>query len=137
MQMGGSWSVYWYNGLLVSSEIARGLDIFELQPSPLLSQNEIEAAKSVRFDYLNVQDQPGFTWPASFELARAYVDQMERSGELPADRITGIRRGLDGAERAAGPARSQALTALAAELGNYGGKVKLLVDALRELASSE
>ena len=30
---GGSWSVYWYNGMLVSSEIARGLDIFELLPS--------------------------------------------------------------------------------------------------------
>ena len=30
---GGSWSAYWYNGLIVSSEIARGLDIFELLPS--------------------------------------------------------------------------------------------------------
>ena len=29
-----SWSVYWYNGLMYSSEIARGLDIFELVPSP-------------------------------------------------------------------------------------------------------
>ena len=27
MAMGGSWSVYWYNGVIVSSEIARGLDI--------------------------------------------------------------------------------------------------------------
>jgi hypothetical protein len=33
MQNGGSWSVYWYNGAIVSSEIARGLDIFELVPS--------------------------------------------------------------------------------------------------------
>ncbi|MDH5316312.1 MAG: hypothetical protein OEW44_07510, partial [Gemmatimonadota bacterium] len=33
MQMGGSWSVYWYNGVIVSSEIARGLDILELEPS--------------------------------------------------------------------------------------------------------
>jgi histidinol-phosphate aminotransferase len=48
MEMGGSWSVYWYNGLIVSSEIARGLDIFELVPSEHLSQNEIDAAKSVR-----------------------------------------------------------------------------------------
>ena len=29
---GGSWSAYWYNGVIVSSEIARGLDIFELRP---------------------------------------------------------------------------------------------------------
>ncbi|HEY8483568.1 MAG TPA: hypothetical protein VIL13_03090, partial [Longimicrobiales bacterium] len=27
MRMGGSWSAYWYNGVIVSSEIARGLDI--------------------------------------------------------------------------------------------------------------
>ena len=30
MAIGGSWSAYWYNGVIVSSEIARGLDIFEL-----------------------------------------------------------------------------------------------------------
>ena len=30
MAMGGSWSAYWYNGVIVSSEIARGLDIYEL-----------------------------------------------------------------------------------------------------------
>ena len=33
MGNGGSWSVYWYNGYMVSSEIGRGLDIFELVPS--------------------------------------------------------------------------------------------------------
>src|SRR5690606_3608192 len=48
VQMGGSWSVYWYNGLIVSSEIARGLDVFALTPSEYLSANEIEAANSVR-----------------------------------------------------------------------------------------
>ena len=31
--MGGSWSAYWYNGVIVSSEIARGLDVYELMPS--------------------------------------------------------------------------------------------------------
>ena len=68
----GSWSVYWYNGVIVSSEIARGLDIFELLPSPLISQNEIDAAKTVKFDYLNAQGQPKIVWPPSFALARAY-----------------------------------------------------------------
>ena len=33
MVSGGSWSAYWYNGVIVSSEIARGLDIYELLPS--------------------------------------------------------------------------------------------------------
>ena len=83
--MGGSWSVYWYNGLIVSSEIARGLDVFELLPSGLISQNELDAAKTVRFDYLNAQEQRKFVWPASFAKARAYLDQLERDNGLAAD----------------------------------------------------
>ncbi|HEX8374317.1 MAG TPA: hypothetical protein VF606_03975, partial [Geminicoccaceae bacterium] len=59
---GGSWSAYWYNGVIVSSEISRGLDIFELTPSPMLSQNEIDAAKSVKFEYFNAQEQPKLVW---------------------------------------------------------------------------
>src|SRR5207244_4232377 len=78
----GSWSAYWYNGYIVSSEIGRGLDVFELVPSGLLSQNEIDAAKLVHFDYLNVQDQPKLVWPASFVVARAYLDQLARSNGL-------------------------------------------------------
>ena len=49
---GGFWSVYWYNGYIVGSEIARGLDIFELSPAAV-SQNEIDAAKSVQFGEFN------------------------------------------------------------------------------------
>ena len=79
---GGSWSAYWYNGVIVSSEIARGLDIYELVPSGLITQNEIDAAKTVHFDYLNAQDQQKFVWPPSFALARAYLDQLERSKGL-------------------------------------------------------
>ena len=78
----GSWSVYWYNGVLVSSEIFRGLDIFELVPSPLISQNEIDAAKTVKQDYWNAQEQRRFVWPPSFAMARAFVDQLERSKGL-------------------------------------------------------
>lgn len=82
MEMGGSWSVYWYNGLIVSSEIARGLDILELEPSEHLSGNEIESSKTVEFEHFNVQGQQMFVWPAAFALARAYADQLERSGGL-------------------------------------------------------
>ena len=71
MVLGGTWSAYWYNGVIVSSEITRGLDIFELTPNALLTQNEIDAAKTAHLDYLNVQDQPHYTWPASFAVARA------------------------------------------------------------------
>src|SRR5687767_15746204 len=88
MRSAGSWSVYWSNGLIVSSEIARGLDIFELVPSGLISQNELDAAKTVKFDYLNAQEQRKMVWPASFAKARAFVDQLERSNGLAAARIT-------------------------------------------------
>jgi hypothetical protein len=61
----GSWSAYWYNGFIYSSR-SPALDVFELTPSGLISKNEIEAAKSVHLQYLNVQDQPKLTCrPAS------------------------------------------------------------------------
>jgi hypothetical protein len=113
----GSWSVYWYNGLMVSSEIGRGLDVFELVPSGFISQNEIDAAKSVHLDYLNAQGQPKFVWPPSFALARAYLDQLERSAALPPARITAIRSTLATLEAASGAARRDGLTRLAAEIG--------------------
>ena len=70
--------------MIVGSEIDRGLDVFELVPSPLLSQNEIDAAKTVKFDFYNAQEQQKFLWPPSFALAKAFVDQLERSNGLPA-----------------------------------------------------
>jgi hypothetical protein len=142
MASGGSWSVYWYNGVMVSSEIARGLDIFELTPSAHLTQNEIDAAKSVRLEYLNAQGQPLFEWPATFALARAYVDQLERSRGLTTDRIAAVRSSLAAAERASGGARGRALTALALEIdGNASsssdaGKVRMLAGAVRNLATA-
>jgi hypothetical protein len=82
----GSWSAYWYNGLIYSSEITRGLDILELKPSAWLTQSELDAAKSVRLPELNVQDQPQYTWPASFVVARAYLDQLARDNGLTGTR---------------------------------------------------
>jgi len=140
MLLGGPWSVYWYNGVLVSSEILRGLDILELTPSAAISQNEIDAAKTVRFEYLNTQGQPKLVWPPSFALARAYLDQLERSNGLAAARIGASRQTLTSAERAAGTARRNALTKLAGELdadargAGDAAKVKTLAAAIRELA---
>lgn len=138
--MAGSWSVYWYNGLLVSSEIARGLDILELVANPLLTQNEIDASNTVRLDHLNAQTQPRYVWPATFALARAYVDQLERGSGLSGARITSTREALRAAESAAGAARRDALSRLAAELdGEARGsgdaaKVRSLAEAVRALA---
>jgi hypothetical protein len=142
MEDGGYWSTYWYNGVIVGSEISRGLDIFELVPSGFVSQNEIDAAKSVHQDYLNTQGQVKLVWPATFSLARAYVDQLERSQGLGAGEISGIRESLAGAEKAAGTKRQDALTQLAARLdGDAGGagdpaKVRTLAGEVRELAGT-
>jgi hypothetical protein len=136
----GSWSAYWYNGSIVSSEIARGLDIFALQPSAYISQNEIDAAKTVHLDYLNTQGQPKLVWPASFALARAYVDQLERSNGLSAARITTIRQALATAESASGAQRTDALNQLATQVNaDVSGstdstRVQLLAAAVRDLA---
>jgi hypothetical protein len=140
--MGGSWSVYWYNGSIVSSEIARGLDIAELVPSEYLSKNEIDAAKTVHYDYLNAQGQPKMEWPPSFALARAYVDQLERKKCLSASRISSIRQSLDAAEGQSGAARHTALTQLAGQIaGDSRGscdapKVKTLQKAVNDLANA-
>src|SRR6185503_2699114 len=96
--LGGDWSAYWYNGHIYASEIARGLDIFELTPTKFLTQNEIDAAEAVRVPELNVQNQQRIEWPRTLVVAKAYVDQLERSQALPADRITALRQAIDGAE---------------------------------------
>jgi hypothetical protein len=140
--LAGSWSAYWYNGLIVSSEIMRGLDIFELVPSGLISQNEIDAAKTVRMDFYNPQDQQKFVWPASFPLAKAYLDQLERSSGLEATRLQATRDALSTAERATGAQRRNALTQLATQLnGDLAGssdqtKMKLLIGAVSDLAKA-
>ena len=139
--LGGSWSVYWYNGAIVSSEIARGLDVTELTPSEFISQNEIDAAKTVHLDYLNAQGQPKMVWPPSFALARAYVDQLERNKCLSADRISAVRQSLSSAERAAGAQRKDALSSLATALDKDAqtscdrAKVGKLSGAVRDLAN--
>jgi LVIVD repeat-containing protein len=138
---GGSWSVYWYNGLIVSSEIARGLDVYELVASGLISKNEIDAARTVQFDYLNAQEQRKFVWPPSFAKARAYLDQLERGNGLAAARIAALREGLTGAEALSGEPRQQALKKLASEVNADAGhaadraKVRLLSAAVTELAT--
>ncbi len=113
---GGHWSAYWYNGLIYGSEIARGLDVWELMPSEHISKNELEAAKLVKYAYFNAQEQPQFVWPAAFVVARAYTDQMARNSAVPKAWLDGVLAQLATAEKAKGGARSSALNALAAQL---------------------
>jgi hypothetical protein len=96
--LGGDWSAYWYNGDIYASEIARGLDVFELTPTKFLTQNEIDAAKTVHAAELNVQNQQKLEWPDKLVVAKAYVDQLSRSQALPANRIASLQKAIQGAE---------------------------------------
>jgi hypothetical protein len=137
---GGSWSAYWYNGYIYSSEISRGLDVFELVPGALLSKDEIEAAKLVHLESLNVQSQPRLMWPASFVVARAYLDQLERSNALEPDRLAALRKELARAEKLSGQPRRDALMKLAGQLDDGpvevdAARVEALAGTIRDLAT--
>jgi hypothetical protein len=135
----GSWSAYWYNGVIVSSEIGRGLDIFELRPSGFISQNEIDAAKLVHLEYFNAQDQPRFVWPASFVVARAYLDQVARSNGLAPEGLAATRTALARAERLSGAQQREALQQLATQLdGEAQGApgLRALATAVRDVAGA-
>ncbi|HET9424023.1 MAG TPA: hypothetical protein VFO55_01525 [Gemmatimonadaceae bacterium] len=138
----GHWSTYWHNGLIYSSDEARGLVIFELTPSPMMTANEIEAAKLVRFAQMNVQDQQKLVWPAHFAVARSYVDQLARSGGLPATRIRSVRNELARAESLTGGARRAALIQVLEQLyadvagSSDAGKVRMLAGAVKDLAGA-
>lgn len=140
-QLGGSWSVYWYNGMIVNSEIARGLDIFELVPSDFLTENEIEAANTVKLSYLNAQGQPKYEWPPSFVLMRAYLDQLEREREHDLDFIHSIREDLQEAEQASGNEKAHKLNQLArrVEMEANGhsnkSKTRILARTLKAMSS--
>ncbi|MEO1021944.1 MAG: hypothetical protein AAFW89_05320 [Bacteroidota bacterium] len=136
MSMGGSWSVYWYNGYIVNSEIARGLDIFELTPNPYLTANEIDAANTVRLTYLNAQGQPKFEWPASFALSKAYMDQLERGKAMSGAELLALRQGLHKAEQLSGKKRTGALKTLAATVERKASSASAHKDKMMMLAQS-
>ncbi|HJP58724.1 MAG TPA: hypothetical protein VJ865_01945, partial [Gemmatimonadaceae bacterium] len=139
--LGGDWAAYWYNGHIYASEIDRGLDVLDLKPSDQLSQNEIDAAKLVHYDLFNPQNQPKFVWPASYVVARAYLDQLVRDNGITANRSTAIRRDLDRAEKLKGASQRNALRRLATSLdrdaktATDATKVQALASVVRDLAS--
>jgi hypothetical protein len=136
--LGGDWSAYWYNGHIYASEIARGLDILELTPTKLLTQNEIDAAKAVRMAELNVQNQQKIEWPRSLVVAKAYLDQLERSQALPADRIATVRQAIQSAESSHMNQKDVGkLKSLAPSLEESAGTAKSAADATRLRALAE
>jgi hypothetical protein len=76
-------------------------------------------------------------WPASFSLAKAFVDQLERSNELPSSRISRLRQALASAEQMSGAERTNALNDLATALSRSADnsrKIGMLQEAVRDLA---
>jgi hypothetical protein len=139
----GSWSAYWYNGYIYSSEISRGLDILDLLPSGWLSQNEIDAAKLVKVDFENVQSQQRIVWPAAFVVAEAYLDQLQRGKGLSAAQVDSARKWLEVEQKKSGAERRDGLNDLAAQLRTDAKtaadpmKVEALATVVSELANGK
>lgn len=132
LTLGGDWSAYWYNGYIYASEIARGLDVLELTPTKDLTQNEIDAARAVHVSELNVQDQQKIEWPAKLVVAKAYLDQLERSQALPADRIAALRNAIHSAESShMSHAALEKLNNMAQQLAKEAGSAKSQADSKR------
>lgn len=132
-QFGGFWSAYWYDGRIYGTEISRGLDVLELQPSEFLTEAELAAAGLAdQGERFNPQQQFPVTWPVHPTIARAYVDQLERSGGLTADAAAEVEAALDGVD--AGSASAEALETLSASLTITGddATTQRRAEALRE-----
>ena len=130
--LGGEWSAYWYNGYIYGSEIARGLDVFQLTPSKFLTQNEIDAAKTVQVAELNVQNQQKIEWPAKLVVAKAYLDQLSRSQALPATRIAELQKAIQSADGSHLSKSSVAkLKRMAPSLEKSAATAKTPADAMR------
>ena len=136
--LGGDWSAYWYNGYIYGSEIARGLDVFELTPTKFLTQNEIDAAKTVRVTELNVQNQQKIEWPSKLVVAKAYLDQLSRSQGLSQDKIAELKKAIQSAESShMSKDAVEKLKSIAPSLQQGAGSGKDPADAARLRALAE
>ena len=133
----GFWSSYWYNGYLYGTEIARGVDIFRLKPSPLLTQNEIDAALLIRATHFNAQEQPKISWPANAVVAKAYVDQLERTQAIPKERATALRHALDRSDKAQlGTLAGEVDSAVARASGRDAERLRALATTIKDLTAN-
>lgn len=127
---GGFWSTYWYKGKIYGTEIVRGLDVMALLPSEHLTANEIEAATIAdQGTVFNPQQQFSVTWPAEPVIARAYIDQLQRSNALTKADASNLNEALDRSEAsldnsASNRRASDQLKALAANLNSGDGDAK-------------
>jgi len=71
-----------------------------------------------------VQNQQKIEWPRNLVVAKAYVDQLERSQALPADRIAALRQAIDKKDLAK-------LKELAPSLAQSAGSARSAADSSR------
>jgi hypothetical protein len=79
---------------------------------------------------LNVQNQQPIVWPKSLTVAKAYVDQLERSKGLSSVELTDLRQALDKKDK-------KKLKSLAASLEKNSASAKSSSDAWRMTALAE
>jgi hypothetical protein len=145
LALAGFWSSYWYHGRIYGTEILRGLDVLKLLPSEYLTENELAAAAIADQGALfNPQQQFRVTWPADPVVARAYLDQLQRSKALPDALATDLGAVLAAMAAPVGDKRSDkelagTLESLASKVQDASGETGAaqragLADTLRELA---
>jgi hypothetical protein len=87
---------------------------------------------------LNVQNQQRIEWPAELVVAKAYLDQLERSKALTADQIAAVRNAIQSAESSHLNRRDLAkLQSFARWLKESAGMTKSAVDSKRLQALAE
>ena len=75
----------------------------------------------------------------SSDLAKAYLDQLERSQALPADQIAAVRKAIDNADKGStlNPGELGKLQAFARSLSQAGQKTTNAVDSKRMQALAD
>jgi len=103
----------------------------------------------VRHDEFNPQQQPKVSWPATAVVAKAYVDQLNRTRGIQPERATAVVSAMDRAEQMRSArdrganATADQLTTLATQLetdaasasGRDQMRLKALADTLRTRAT--
>ncbi len=111
---------------------------FELTPTKFLTQNEIDAAKTVHQSELNVQNQQKIEWPSQLIVAKAYLDQLSRSQALPADKLANLQKAVQAAETShLNKGKVAKLQQMAPSLEQTAATAKTPADAARLRALAE
>ena len=103
--------------------------------------DEIDAANLIKNTMSSPRDQVKLVWPASFVVARAYLDQLDRMHGLASDKLSAIRGSLDAAEHMNGAPQRGALQKLAkqteadAKGAQDADRVHWLAGTLKDLAT--